>query len=752
MHAGKAAPPKKDKKSADQAQQSNPDSGAEAKPPAADGQASSPDAGAGKWVGRQLQIWRQSAKPDFGAGVFTGTSVTEEGDLRLAPALHRVTGTAETYVWCLIPDGRGGSFAGTGSHGRILRIDAYGNASTYATLPEVAVQSLARLSSGALVAGSGSNGNLYWVATDGTPTLIGSVPDRYIMALAADRSGAVYVGPGGGGTVYKVTGLPSRGAGAPRTAKIDPFFKSAAEHIMALAFDPQGRLCVGTGNDGVLYRCGPDGNGTVIYDARENAITALAIDANGDIYAGTGPKGILYKITPAGVATVLYDKATSFFTGLQPAPDGTLYASTLNSVLHIMPKSGMDVTVQPLDNPRDLDFLCIAATPDGVLAGTGNAAEIYSAGTAQPAATTAGTYESVIHDARLRSRWGSVCWTASVPAGAGVRIDTRTGDASEPDGTWSSWTAVTPGSQDAGTAQINSPPARFIQYRVTLTAGLNGAQPGLHDVSISYLPRNQPPRVTIQAPMGGERWSGAQTLRWSGDDPDHDTLTYSLLYSADGGATWRPLPADSQPVKSVPPSPAGSDASNHDLRTLEARLNADKSMPPKLKQELLDTARRQLGGGGGAAAASAPAGLHGTTKSWDTHALADGVYRLKVVASDAESNPADAETAEAVSEPFVVCNAAPRVTITRQEVNPTDRRIVIEGAAGQSLIAVTGVQYRVDGGDWIAAQPSGGMFDSGSERFVIHSIPVAPGTHKVDVEAFNAAGGSVLQTVSVTCP
>jgi len=50
-----------------------------------------------------------------------------------------------------------------------------------------------------------------------------------------------------------------------------------------------------------------------------------------------------------------------------------------------------------------------------------------------------------------------------------------------------------------------------------------------------------PPTVTLLAPNGGENWSGTQTARWKGNDDDGDPLTFALLYSRDGGASWVPL-------------------------------------------------------------------------------------------------------------------------------------------------------------------------------------------------------------------
>ena len=49
------------------------------------------------------------------------------------------------------------------------------------------------------------------------------------------------------------------------------------------------------------------------------------------------------------------------------------------------------------------------------------------------------------------------------------------------------------------------------------------------------------PTVSLTAPTGGTLTEGAFTVSWTGSDVDLDTLTYSLLYSADGGTTWEAL-------------------------------------------------------------------------------------------------------------------------------------------------------------------------------------------------------------------
>jgi len=50
------------------------------------------------------------------------------------------------------------------------------------------------------------------------------------------------------------------------------------------------------------------------------------------------------------------------------------------------------------------------------------------------------------------------------------------------------------------------------------------------------------PTVTVQYPNGGEDLSGDEVaLEWSSDDPDGDSLSYTVKYSRNGGATWKAL-------------------------------------------------------------------------------------------------------------------------------------------------------------------------------------------------------------------
>ncbi len=81
-----------------------------------------------------------------------------------------------------------------------------------------------------------------------------------------------------------------------------------------------------------------------------------------------------------------------------------------------------------------------------------------------------------------------------------------------------------------------------------------------------------------------------------------------------------------------------------------------------------------------------------------------------------------------------------------------DGGVKLEGSVSQPLIEVTAVQYRVDGGDWIAAVPKDGLFDTPQEAFTLSTGPLAKGKHTLEVKAFNAAGSTATSKIEVNVP
>jgi hypothetical protein len=65
-----------------------------------------------------------------------------------------------------------------------------------------------------------------------------------------------------------------------------------------------------------------------------------------------------------------------------------------------------------------------------------------------------------------------------------------------------------------------------------------------------------------------------------------------------------------------------------------------------------------------------------------------------------------------------------------------------------SLNTITSVEYRVDGGPWVAANPSDGAFDTGGENYEFTTQPLAPGGHLVEARALSNVGNTDLSFAS----
>jgi hypothetical protein len=95
---------------------------------------------------------------------------------------------------------------------------------------------------------------------------------------------------------------------------------------------------------------------------------------------------------------------------------------------------------------------------------------------------TSGVFTSSVFDATRTATWGTAAWTANLPAGTTLTVETSSGNTPTPDGTWSSWAPVVNG------GLISSPgPARYLRYRVTLTTSDPSQTPTLYDIAFTWL-------------------------------------------------------------------------------------------------------------------------------------------------------------------------------------------------------------------------------------------------------------------------
>jgi hypothetical protein len=138
--------------------------------------------------------------------------------------------------------------------------------------------------------------------------------------------------------------------------------------------------------------------------------------------------------------------------------------------------------------------------------------------------------------------------------------------------------------------------------------------------------------------------------------------------------------------------------------------------------------------------------------TWDTTQVQDGVYLLRVVATDKASNPSEPLRDVAVSEPFIVSNELPQLFVF-------ERGIVVDGEKSAAVtgfstgrVSLKGAQYRLGTGEWSAIEAEDGVWDSAFESFRF-SVPECPtGVQTLEVRLIDVAGNASNSKVKFTVP
>ncbi len=108
---------------------------------------------------------------------------------------------------------------------------------------------------------------------------------------------------------------------------------------------------------------------------------------------------------------------------------------------------------------------------------------------------TSCAYSSRVFDGGSAVNWGAMSWTSDTPAGTTLGMSYRIGNTATPDGTWTSFTPVSPsGASLSGNG-------RYIQYQAALGTTDTTRTPDLTSVSITFAAGAPvPPVITTQSP------------------------------------------------------------------------------------------------------------------------------------------------------------------------------------------------------------------------------------------------------------
>ncbi len=735
--------------------------------------------------------WRQSTYEDFLKGTAHGVAVRSDGHLELAPKVTLLADADASYLWSVRLDPKGTLYAAGGSPAKVFRFDSNGKPAVFFDSTDLSAQAIAFDSKGALYVGTSPDGKVYRVSATGEKSVFFDPKTKYIWDLAFSPDGTLYVATGDKGQVFAV---------AP-DGKGELFYSSDEAHIRVLAFDAKGNLIAGTEPSGRILRisrsssktsvndskdsAAPKTEGFVLYETSRREVTSLAVSADGTIYVsaigekprvGQAPSAIIstaqgtttitpggaagsgqvppqqqpfvpfppllsssiYRISPEGAPDELWTSREDVVYTLGLASDGRLLAGTGNAgalltvdghgVFAHLAKSGSAQITGIARNSSGKVFLC-----------TANPGKIFSVG---PEYEAEGTFESRSFDAQLFSQWGRLEWW-SPPSAASAKSSAnsneprleffvRSGNTEDPGREWSRWH----GPYTKSGSAMEAPSARFVQWKAVIHDG--HPRDGLDWVSLAYLPRNvapiidgiamQDPGVRAQSMVGMS--SGQPTTVMIRMPPSPNISGMVITQSSAPPRFEQPPQGTLQ--KGYQSVVWTAHDENDDEMRYAVYFRGEHEREWKLLKENLEQ----------------------KFYSWDTTALPDGAYYLKVVATDAGSNPpALALKTERQSERFEVDNTPPMVEDLK--VAPASGKMTgghpASFTAHDATSAIERAQYSLDGGDWVLLAPSSGISDGLVEHYEFSLPSLTPGEHTIAVRVYdrfeNVGSGKTTFTV-----
>lgn len=669
------------------------------------------------------QFWRVRSAEDFLAGDVAGFAVTSRGELRPGPSLKKIATFNDPFVLSQVTAPNGDHYFGTGNDGKVYRLRGTELKVIY-TAPEPEIYALAYRDD-ALYVGSSPNGKIYRVGADGKATTFFDPKQAYIWSMATLPDGGLAVGTGTDGKLFTVS---PNGEG-----KL--LFDSPETHLRSLAVKNDGTILAGGSGKGRIYEVRADGSAHALYDSALNEISSIYVDPSGLAWAA-GVSNVLPSSAPAAKpqqpkpasgqsasttttepkkddatpsanaeVTFSFDDGSSAATA--QAGSGELYRINPDGFVEIVRKfdremiyaisGGANGAILLSTGPqgrlyqyKNGEVALLAAVPEKQIVSistrngettitTTNSGAVYQMENALPVKAE---FRSAAKDVDRFSRFGHYRIEGTDVGDGHVAIAFRSGNTRTPDATWSPWSAATP----ATDAQIDAPAGRYIQWRLTMPKPVSDL--AVDTVTVSYINRNVAPVIdglTVQEPavvfITGSYPPSPQVVEAT--NPDEYGIFTSLEPSRD---------------KNDP----GKKVFRKGYRTINWRAHDDNGDSLRYSVSF----RRK----GSDRWLRLRDNIEETSINFDTSQLPDGLFDLRLVASDATDNPDNPLTDVKEGVGFQVDNTPPSIAFTTEGDD-----VVIR--VSDKLSPVGKVEYSADAQKWIRITPVDGIADSPNETY-----------------------------------
>ena len=446
----------------------------------------------------------------------------------------------ETHIRTLILDGKGNLLAGTEPNGLVLRIalaTPQPAASQSGKSPAARQSSAKRTSSSQPTAEKKEDSS-----EDGgrSAYVVYETARKEITALALDPSGNLYVAaigdksPGVPRPPAQQTEQENAPAGQTITVTVGPP-SGLQQPQQATPFVPFPAL-----SSSAVYRIAPDGSPEEVWASRENSIYAMGVSAEGKVLLGTGNQGAIMQLEGDRVFSRLAKAESQQVTSFVRASNGKIYVATANpgKIFTLGPEPESEGTFE--SDPFDARIF----SRWGRLSwwgesGAGSAIELYvragnTSGPGKNWSPWAGPYrdprgQEVECPAARFVQWKAVLHGGTNPPNLSWVEMAYLPKNVEPQ--IGSIAIQNPGVRVSSFGQQAGPPqAAPVQLRMPAAPG---TQSGASQRS-SESPRFEPP------PQGFSQ-KGYQAVLWSAEDANDDELTYSVYYRGENEKDWKLL-------------------------------------------------------------------------------------------------------------------------------------------------------------------------------------------------------------------
>ena len=379
----------------------------------------------------------------------------------------------------------------------------------------------------------------------------------------------------------------------------------------------------------------------------------------------------VYGIDSNGYARKLWSHASELvYSIVLDAQDRPLIATGNRGGLYRLDSMQRYTLVETLAPTQVTQLVAARGNGGAIYAVTGNIGKLYQIG---PGLENDGVFESDVLDAAAFTYWGRISYEGHDR----VAIETRSGNMNDAHKNWSPWTAP------SGDGRVQSPAARFLQYRLTLAASAE-----VDTVDVKFQAKNIAPVVeqvevtppnykfpapaattstapvspaTLNLPAIGQKRSNKASGAAAASGESTATVNYAKGFA---GVRWA----------------VGDD--NGDTLVYRVEIRGVSERDWKL---LRDKIRERY-------------------YSWDSTAFADGEYVVRITASDSPSNTPEASlSASLESDPFLVDNTPP--VIQGLTASVTSGKLNISFQAKDALSNIVRAEYSLNGGDWTIVEP-----------------------------------------------